>query len=130
MKDTIKELLNKVKEIDKRLDALENKPNPKATGEATREWLKNYKACSPTPHKHIINPTDWIKVAEPTKRTLEERLEKLGCGVNSKLDVSIGVEINSKGENRFNYGTLHFMYYQYTDDEIVNKVQKIIEILK
>jgi len=71
-----------------------------------------------TPNKKVINPD----------KTLKERLEELGCGIESCdiIDFNNMININFKlGEW---YQSLCFECK--TDDEIVEKVKQIIDILK
>ena len=146
--------------------------NPKddhaqTTGKATREWLENYNACSPTPHKHIINPTDNTnsvavssgvnpfegmtekgiyqssinptlgfkeppnndEIVEFKTKTLKERLRDLMCydidDYTNKGELDLFFCFGTKESNNIIIKTDGL-----TDNEIVEKVKKIIEILK
>jgi len=69
-----------------------------------------------TPNKKVINPD----------KTLEERLEELGCGVSEEYSYGVVLFMLINLPNGYK---VSFPYYD-DDNEIIEKVKQIIEILK
>ena len=128
LKKRVKELEDceldvRVTEIIKRIDSLTERLTP--IEERLKRFDEGMKLQPETPHKHVIT----------ADKTLEERLEELGCAKvniykytgNELGETDVEIEFEGRQEQQ---GELRFDIKKYTPDEIVEKVKNIIEILK